>query len=807
MSRYLNVVYNTDTYGIRMRGDINISAMVYDYDRVLVTLDDSAAKFPTGTRIMLTRSLGYWPELPYGGGHPGTDPVPAYTDTSIFYATEYVSDTPPEPSGANAQDPNSSESLYDQNITTLHTAVIGYSGYDKIPRKFIDHVSAGNIVYYRIYVSEPLGEVSDPDYSGNDDDVKALLEEREAALLNVTAGATGSIYRWTPWEIRGQTYVVVPNDYGGTRTAVDAYPTGLMTGGDVYGNVDPDSTQYQFISHVGFLADLISTDGSHIIDDIDFLHPNMVRPMLYGFGMTEEEDFNINAYYATWQSLHDSPLLKRLLFAYRDLTMRKGSKDAFIDYYRTAFALPSVDISLPENLLLSTVDASPYDVTTDGPYTVSGEVAAFDHTAGPGDAPALANSSVFISGAKWTRQYTGSVAKQYPITDAGIWTDLMTTTWVNGPQDSLVPPLTYSLSAVSGSGSVITYTTSTTHSLVPGMRVSVTGVSPAGYNVTDTTITGVTGTTFTVAGTTTGAASGTSKTATTAYLLPDVIGAYPTDTWATDDTGYVQRTDFVYQLKIAPGAMATLGSAWTTRSVSDTVTLPYPDISYAIRLHDDPAPLTVRMRLLKEKGTGTSTISDLWVYVDWMDIDGEFLGREYFSPTNTYKTNLNTTLNTWHSMEFAVTAPSGARYLSWGLVVSAGAGSYSPVICVGAIQVAPFDVATYPIYRNPRSVIVLSDYTSEFPTALQTINVAKMTKDAANRLPLEVTHRVMTNLSPGWDHFSAMPTLSNSDVSPKAPTYASKRISYAGTAYDADYAAGNPIPNTGVTYGQSTDIP
>lgn len=833
MSKYFNVIYNTDTYGIRMRGDIQISAMVYDYDRVLVTIDDSASKFPTGTRIMLTRSLGYWPELPYGGGHPG-DTVPAYTDAAIFYATEYVSATPPEPSGTPPVDPESAGSLYDQSVSSLHTAVVGYSGFDTIPRKFIDKVTPGSIVYYRIYVSEPLGEVATADYSDNDDDVKALLEEREAALAAATATATGSIYRWTPWEIRGQNYVVVPNDLGGIRTAIDAYPVGLMTGGDVYGAVDPDSTQYQFISHVGFLSDLLSTDGSHIVDDMDFLHPNMVRPMLYGFGMTEEEDFNINAYYATWNSLNDSPLLKRVLYNYRDITMRKGSKDSFIDYYRTAFALPSIDISLPENLLLSVVDASPFDITTDGPYTVeeypvgtytplesgpsySSPVilhAVFDHTSGPGTSPALRNSSVFVSGAKWTRQYTGNTAKQYAIKDAGIWTDQMTSSWSNSPQDSLVPHQQVSLNTAVGNGTTVTYTvnTGTAHAFVPGMRVTVSGFSPSGYNGTDMVITATNNaTTFTVANTTTGSSSGTTKIATSGgYLLPDVIGAYPADTWATDDTEYVQHTDFVYQLQIPRGGMAVLGSAWTTRSVSDTVTLPYPDISYAIRLHNDPAPLTLRMRLLKEKGTGTSTVSDIWTYVDWMDNDGEFLSREYFSPTASFKTDLNGTLNTWHSLEIAMTPPSGARYLSWGLVMSAGTGTsypYSPVVCVGAIQVAPFDVSTYPTYRNPRSVIVLADYTSDYPTALQTINVAKMTKDAANRLPMEVTHRVMTNLSDGWDVFSAVPTLSNSDIPATAPTYASARISYTGTAYDADYPDGNPIADTTVTYSQSTDIP
>ena len=68
---------------------------------------------------------------------------------------------------------------------------------------------------------------------------------------------------------------------------------------------------------------------------------------------------------------------------------------------------------------------------------------------------------------------------------------------------------TSSVSSASGSGTVITYTTSAPHSFVEGQRVTVTGLTPTGYNVTNAVIISVGGSTFDVSGTTTGASSGT----------------------------------------------------------------------------------------------------------------------------------------------------------------------------------------------------------------------------------------------------------------------------------------------------------
>jgi hypothetical protein len=62
-----------------------------------------------------------------------------------------------------------------------------------------------------------------------------------------------------------------------------------------------------------------------------------------------------------------------------------------------------------------------------------------------------------------------------------------------------------------GNGVTITYTTTAVHDLVIGDKINISGAMlPAGYNVTGVFITGVTPTTFTIAGTTTGVSTGIS---------------------------------------------------------------------------------------------------------------------------------------------------------------------------------------------------------------------------------------------------------------------------------------------------------
>jgi len=73
--------------------------------------------------------------------------------------------------------------------------------------------------------------------------------------------------------------------------------------------------------------------------------------------------------------------------------------------------------------------------------------------------------------------------------------------------DAVVMSATASVTNISGSGTVITYTAANT--FTQGQKVTVTGASVAGYNVTGATIASANSSTFTVAGSTTGAYTGT----------------------------------------------------------------------------------------------------------------------------------------------------------------------------------------------------------------------------------------------------------------------------------------------------------
>jgi len=104
-----------------------------------------------------------------------------------------------------------------------------------------------------------------------------------------------------------------------------------------------------------------------------------------------------------------------------------------------------------------------------------------------------------------TVQTTGNVIVGGNLTVTG------TTTTVNAQNlaisDNLIMlnnGIQTTITNVSGSGTVITYTTLETHNYTTNMSVTVTGVNPSQYNIANQTITGVTSNTFTVAGSATG---------------------------------------------------------------------------------------------------------------------------------------------------------------------------------------------------------------------------------------------------------------------------------------------------------------
>jgi len=64
--------------------------------------------------------------------------------------------------------------------------------------------------------------------------------------------------------------------------------------------------------------------------------------------------------------------------------------------------------------------------------------------------------------------------------------------------------LTTAISTISGTGSVVTVTTTAAHNLIPGMLVTLSGVTPASFNIVGTVVTAATTTTFTIASTVNG---------------------------------------------------------------------------------------------------------------------------------------------------------------------------------------------------------------------------------------------------------------------------------------------------------------
>lgn len=149
--------------------------------------------------------------------------------------------------------------------------------------------------------------------------------------------------------------------------------------------------------------------------------------------MLPDEDVAVNAAFATWNQSFDSPRLKNLLYSYRDLTLRKGTGDATTDYLGTAYGLRGTSVSLPENLVLSTTDASPLEVTDATQVTADIGSGSKTYAASPAG-HILPNSSVTVTGAIWSRQPVYDVASF----EHGMWTDTVTRDWAAGPQDSLI---------------------------------------------------------------------------------------------------------------------------------------------------------------------------------------------------------------------------------------------------------------------------------------------------------------------------------------------------------------------------------
>jgi hypothetical protein len=122
-----------------------------------------------------------------------------------------------------------------------------------------------------------------------------------------------------------------------------------------------------------------------------------------------------------------------------------------------------------------------------------------------------------------------------------------------GGRSAIQQPLGGILSSASGNGSVVTYTTSSSHGLVVGQPVIITGLTPSGYNGTFVVSTAPSLTTFTVSNTTSGASSGSGSIL---AELVDAGGGGGAATWTSTAGG---------------GAAAYIGTASNGQSPGNNV--------------------------------------------------------------------------------------------------------------------------------------------------------------------------------------------------------------------------------------------
>lgn len=317
MSIYRQLIYNTDTYGERIRTDIGISLVNTGswedrtgqmFARFKLRIGPMPSDLIPGSEIVVLRGSSWWPDIPDKGaydkvsGFPRTDPVLIYR--GIVEATTSFSD---DFSDDFAQGDISNVGVI-PDLDRLLTEV------DMAP------VPINSVLYVRIFVREP--PIVTPD------GIVAL-----------------------PWTVRGSAWEVMAGKYGGIKSAIDALPVTYYTDGDPYGVV-VENTTVKFVSAIGFLADQIFTDGALMIDTPARLHPNMVEPLLKAYGMTREER-------AAFNDPVLAARLKNMLYAYRRMQMSRGTEGALAELARVLTGYAAAVLPLPENIVASLGDSTP----------------------------------------------------------------------------------------------------------------------------------------------------------------------------------------------------------------------------------------------------------------------------------------------------------------------------------------------------------------------------------------------------------------------------------------------------------------
>lgn len=305
MSKYGGVVYGSDTYGERVRGDLELKIQNTGYwteggrlfAKFRINLGGALADYPPGSRVIIARGSSWYPDLP---GKFGSLPA-------------------------------ADAGRVDNDVTTLFSGTLDddrriSGGWRTITeRDVLPRVPINSVLYLRVFVQEP------PVTSGED-----------------------TVY--LPWDVRGSAFAVMAGVYGGYDAAIGAVPLTHYTDGDPYGILDPNSVTAKFVASLGFLADSVFTDGALMVDGPSRLHPNMVWPLLAGFGMTTQER-------AAFSDSHLFGRLKNLLFAYRRMQASRGiagnDRDGLAELARALTGYDVTVLSTPENLLSTLGDSMP----------------------------------------------------------------------------------------------------------------------------------------------------------------------------------------------------------------------------------------------------------------------------------------------------------------------------------------------------------------------------------------------------------------------------------------------------------------
>jgi hypothetical protein len=192
---------------------------------------------------------------------------------------------------------------------------------------------------------------------------------------------------WLPWDLRGKAYAVIPNNYGGTQAAIDAMPRGVMTGGQIYGEhvMNP---QTLFMKTMGYVLDTVISDGELMVGPVVDLHPNMVLPLLRGFGMEYDEESLL----ADRTVAHR---VKHVLARYNEISMMKGTELGLTRYVEAVTGLPSQVVG-PVNLILDRADTCP-----DDPKLFVNTAGDVDLNVGVGGTAMAAGSRAAAAPLKW----------------------------------------------------------------------------------------------------------------------------------------------------------------------------------------------------------------------------------------------------------------------------------------------------------------------------------------------------------------------------------------------------------------------